>query len=390
MMTVQPTMRFQEILSHPETAWLRRLREEAYKAFTEKPWPQTQKALYNPRKLEAILKSTSLAEVEVSIEQGADLVELITPTHGEETSWQKHFFGLAQESFSKWQALTAAFWQKAYVIRVPQNSEVDSVMEMTWRLKKEGLAATYLLFVLEANAKLRYSEKWLSEGNENQLLAHQVDFILEPGANLEFISISDLKANVLQFVHREACVDQDAKITYYLGEFGSQMSRTGYISHLIAPGAESRSTTVFFGKGTQQFEFYADVFHESPYTQSAMKTAGVLDDKARTSFVGRVKIEHNAAESKGEQSEKVLLLHPDARADAIPLLEIDNKDVAAAHAVSMGPLDEEQLFYFMSRGIPYETAKGMIVESFLSSLTRALPEQSQAYLLEIMGRKLAP
>lgn len=125
---------------------------------------------------------------------------------------------------------------------------------------------------------------------------------------------------------------------------------------------------IFVSNKEQKFDLNINAVHNAPFTYSNMLTKGVLNDKSKVNYRGLIKINKDANNSNGYQKEDVILLSKDAESNSIPKLEIDNNDVKCTHGASISQLDEEKLFYLMSRGLNEKEAKITFVKGFLQEI----------------------
>jgi Fe-S cluster assembly protein SufD len=122
--------------------------------------------------------------------------------------------------------------------------------------------------------------------------------------------------------------------------------------------------------GEEKLSLNIHIIHRAKNTKSFVSIKSAVSDKAKASIIGTIIVEDNAAKSESFLEEKVLLLSSSATAEAIPNLEIKTNDVKCSHAATIGQLDEEQLFYVSSRGIPKKEAKTILADAFLSDSTK--------------------
>jgi Fe-S cluster assembly protein SufD len=146
---------------------------------------------------------------------------------------------------------------------------------------------------------------------------------------------------------------------------------------LQGKGAENKILGVLFGDGQQTFENWVTQLHTAPNTTSDIQYRGALKGSAKSFFSGMVAIAKEAQQSDAYQSSKSLLLSTDARADAIPNLEILADDVKCSHGAAVGPVDEEQKFYLQTRGIPVGEAEEMIVQGFFEPVIAAIDSEAE-------------
>lgn len=161
------------------------------------------------------------------------------------------------------------------------------------------------------------------------------------------------------------------------------------ITRLIGDGSYGDTKTVVVGRGEQTQNFTTSVIHYGKHTEGYILKHGVMKDSATSIFNGIGKIEHGASKSNAEQESRVLMLSEKARGDANPILLIDEDDVTAGHAASVGRVDPTQLYYLMSRGIPKAEAERLIIHGFLAPVVNEIPiEGVKKQLIEIIERKV--
>lgn len=144
-----------------------------------------------------------------------------------------------------------------------------------------------------------------------------------------------------------------------------------YIVNLVRQGAEVEVLGVFKGRGRDQIEIDIEVNHRAVNTSANTHIRGVVRDQATARVEGTIRIFEGAQKTNSFLTEKILILSDKARAEAVPNLEIEADDVHCSHAATVGKIDEEQLFYLMSRGLQRIQAEELIVEGFLAPVTLA-------------------
>jgi Fe-S cluster assembly scaffold protein SufB len=144
-------------------------------------------------------------------------------------------------------------------------------------------------------------------------------------------------------------------------------------ARLVGRGAKLNLVGAFFLSNNDEVKLDINIDHAAPDTNSDMLIKSVLTDRAIGNFYGLVKIKKGAKNTDTFFREDALLLSDTAKAEAIPSLEIDENEVKAGHASTVGPVDEEQLFYLQSRGITHKEAKALVVRGFLHPVLGKLP-----------------
>jgi len=139
-----------------------------------------------------------------------------------------------------------------------------------------------------------------------------------------------------------------------------------YLVKLVGSGADVEITGSFRAIGKEKTDVTVIIHHQAPHTRANTTLRGVGEDQATVRFVGRIKIDEKCGDTNSFLTERILLLSDDAKAEAIPDLEILSDDVKCSHAASISRIPAEHLFYLMSRGLTQKAAEALIVEGFLA------------------------
>ncbi|MNP33111.1 FeS cluster assembly protein SufD [compost metagenome] len=168
---------------------------------------------------------------------------------------------------------------------------------------------------------------------------------------------------------------------------GDSASET--LSILKGNGSSSDAKVIAVGSGKQRLNYTTKAVHYGKSSASQMITRAVMREEATATINGITKIEKGATKADGQQTEKVLMLSPKARGDANPILLIDEDDVSAGHAASVGQVNPEQIYYLMSRGITRADAERLVIYGFLAPVVSDIPlEPLQKQLQGLVERKL--
>ena len=209
-----------------------------------------------------------------------------------------------------------------------------------------------------------------------------VEVFVGESATVRFTSIQNASRTTTHFTKKIASVAANGRMHWLDCSVGAQLAQVEVTTNLDGPGAESKNWGMFFGVGNQQYDLAGTVFHNAPRTIANMLTKGAVTDHAKAIYRGLMKIARHAPHSNGFQRADTLILSENAEADNIPALEIDNADVKCSHASTIGKVDEEQLFYLMSRGLSETEARRMLVRSLFAPLLQAIDDPSQQLLLQ--------
>ncbi|MCA9981867.1 MAG: Fe-S cluster assembly protein SufD, partial [Anaerolineales bacterium] len=200
-----------------------------------------------------------------------------------------------------------------------------------------------------------------------------VELIVKDNASLTYVSIQEFGDNMWQFSHERGRVGRDGKLDWILSIMGTGLIKAFQTSELDGQGAYARMSGLFFGDKRQHFDLDTQQNHNAPSTVSDLLYKGAMKHQSRSVWQGMIKALPGSQQIDGFQANRNLLLENTARADSIPGLEIEADDVACTHASTVGHLDENELFYLMSRGIPENTAVRMVVQGFFDPVMQRIP-----------------
>lgn len=304
---------------------------------------------------------------------------------------QKYLNTAIEIKENKLAAAHAAIWSGGVFLYVPKNTQVSvPVQALFYNDDTDALFSPHILVVVEDHSSVTYIDNYLSENEDKSLVQNgAVEVFAGHGAEVHFASIHNLSDNITDLNYRRAVLQNDAKMNWIVGEmnYGNTLSDTNSI--LVGTGSESDANVICVGTGEQQMSITTRCTHIGRNTNSNMQTRGVMKDKVRAIINGVTKMERGATNANGEQTERILMLSPDARGDANPILLIDEDDVLAGHAASAGQVDPMQLFYLMSRGIPEELAVKLVVYGFLAPVVSSVPlEHVEEQFRNLVERKL--
>ena len=285
--------------------------------------------------------------------------------------------------------LHKAFYNNGKVIVIPKNFDGKEPIYVALNLSTKT-SIENLLVIAEENSNAVIIETVKSAEKSGQKFRSQVVMaIIRKNANVEFISIQDFDKSVYNFCKRNASVDMGGFVYWVDCGIGSKLSQTRTLTDLNGFRANSKSWGVVFGDKGQCYDIDCTTNHVASETTSDMLTRVVLNDKAKAIYRGLIKINPNAINCEGYQKDDTILLSDDARADIVPNLEISNNDVKCSHGATISQVDEEKLFYMMSRGLDVKTAKKSIVEGFFEPvIARIQNEELRTKVLKSVSERL--
>lgn len=325
-------------------------------------------------------------------EQGVIFTDIQTAAkeHGE--LLQKYYMKDAVKvDEHKLTALHAALMNGGAFLYIPKNVEVKEPIQSVFIFDdQEAAMFNHVLVVADDNSSVTYVENYLSVTDETNGLFNIISEVVA-GNNAKVIygAVDTLAKGSTTYVNRRGITGRDATLDWALGMMNDGDTIFENITNLIGDGSNSNAKTVVVGTGKQTQNFTTSIVHHGKETEGFILKHGVMKDSASSIFNGVGKIEKGASGANAEQESRVLMLSEKARGDANPILLIDEDDVMAGHAASVGRVDELQLYYLMSRGISKADAERLIIHGFLAPVVEQLPiEAVKNQLTEIIERKV--
>ncbi|MCR8634599.1 Fe-S cluster assembly protein SufD [Paenibacillus radicis (ex Xue et al. 2023)] len=304
---------------------------------------------------------------------------------------KSYFMSVVSKDENQLTALHTALWSGGVFLYVPKNVQVNVPIQALFLTDDaEASFSPHILIVAEQHSSVTYVDNFASVGELNNLVQNGiVEIIVKAGATVNFASVHNLNASVVDLSYRRAIVENDANVHWVIGEmnYGNVMSDT--TSVLKGNGSNSDAKIICVGTGEQKLNVTTRAIHFGKASTSGMITRAVMRDESTAIINGITKIEKGATGANGEQTEKVLMLSPKARGDANPILLIDEDDVKAGHAASVGQVNPDQIHYLMSRGITKEEAQRLVIYGFLAPVVSEIPmEKVKSQLQSFVERKL--
>lgn len=324
-------------------------------------------------------------------EQGVIFTDIITAAREHSELVQKYFMtkGIKVDEH-RLTALQAALMNGGIFIYVPKNVEVKEPLQAVFlRDNKDASLFNHVLIVADENSQVTYVENYISTVEGSGLANIATEVIAENGSKILYGAVDTLTKDVVTYVNRRGVAGNDATIEWALGQMNDGNTISENVTNLVGNGSNSNAKTVVVGRGEQKQNFTTNIRHYGKNSEGFILSHGVMKDSASAIFNGIGKIEHGASKANAEQETRVLMLSEKARGDANPMLLIDEDDVMAGHAASVGRVDPLQLYYLMSRGIPKVEAERLIIHGFLAPVVKVLPiEAVKKQLVEVIERKV--
>jgi Fe-S cluster assembly scaffold protein SufB len=310
--------------------------------------------------------------------------------------------GATLPSDDKLAQLPRGFWSHGRHVEVATGIVLEAPIVLRWPSAAPGRALiTRTIVTLGAGASASIVEEQVSCGPDIECAEGETvpqgffhgttEVVLGAGASLAMASIQDLPASQVAFQHRHATIGEGATLHWALAQLGGRLVRSRVDNRLEGDRSSVEQVEIVFGDDQQLFDLTSYTRHLGRDTTGNLLSKGALLDHSRSFMKGLITIEKSAVGTDSFLGEFGMNLSKDARAVAIPSLEIDQPDCRrAAHSSSVGPIDPSQLFYLESRGIAPDEARKFIVLGFLEPVVARVPlESARDRLRELLDAKWA-
>ena len=277
--------------------------------------------------------------------------------------------------------LNAAFHHDDLYVRVPPGRAVAQPLRLIRFFAITGRQALFPMTVITvgAGSTVTIIDEYLSASGSagEPAAAHvingRIELILERDASVHYVRLQRWDRSAREFLLQRATLAAGANLTMVNLTLGSALSKAHIVTKLVGEQASTKLYGFVFGHDAQHIDQHTLQDHQAPHTTSDLQYKAALQDKSRMIYTGLIRIAKTAAQTNAFQSDHNLLLSRTARAETIPMLEILADDVQCKHGASIGPIDDEQVFYLMSRGLPRDAAERLIAMGFVEPIIQQVP-----------------
>ena len=326
-------------------------------------------------------------------EQGVIYTDMESALNGEYADMIKeHFMKLVPPTDHKFAALHGAVWSGGSFVYVPKGVHLEIPLQSYFRLNAPGAGQfEHTLIIVEDDAYLHFIEGCSApKYNVANLHAGCVELYVGKNATLRYSTIENWSKNMYNLNTKRAKVEEGGKIEWVSGSFGSHVSYLYPMSVLNGKGARAEFTGVTFAGEGQNLDTGTKVVHNAPNTSSYINTRSISKDGGISTFRSSVVVNKKAKNSKVAVSCESLMVDNISRSDTIPAMDIRTQYADVGHEAKIGKINDDEIFYIMSRGLSEEEAKAMIVSGFADNVGKELPveyavEMNNLIRLEMKG-----
>lgn len=264
-------------------------------------------------------------------------------------------------------ALNEAFMRDGVVVKVDAGTVVERPIQILYAMsagEQPVMAHPRSLVWVGSTAKVRMVETFVGWGGAPYLTNAVTELFVGSGANAECYRVQAEHEGAFHIASTYSRQGKDSTYSNIVLPFGGALCRHDIRMTLDGEGGSGTVNGLYVMHGEQHIDHHTVIDHAKPHCESHEFFNGILGDHARSVFNGRIVVREGAQKTDSKQTNNNLLLSPDARADSQPQLEIYADDVRCTHGATLGPIDEDAVFYMQSRGIGNEAARDMLTYGF--------------------------
>ncbi|MCB5953988.1 Fe-S cluster assembly protein SufD [Enterococcus sp. CWB-B31] len=290
-------------------------------------------------------------------------------------------------------AFHAAFMNSGVFLYVPKNVVIKEPIESIFIQDSTSKQSFFkhVLIVADEHSEINYLERFMTTGKGKEKVSANivVEVIAKAGAKVKYSAMDQLGENLTTYMNRRGHIMRDASVDWALGVLNDGDVVADFDSDLVGEASHSEVKVVAISAGRQTQGIDTRVTNKASHSVGHILQHGVIRERGILTFNGIGHILKGAKGADAQQESRVLMLSDKARGDANPILLIDENEVTAGHAASVGRVDPEEMYYLMSRGLPKAEAERLVIRGFLGSVITAIPvKEVQKEFIEVIERKL--
>lgn len=288
-------------------------------------------------------------------------------------------------------ALSTAFAKEGTFIFVKENKIVEKPIQVLFvtSSNEEVFSSPRNLFVFGKNSQAKIIESYVGVSDKTSFTNAVTEVILEMGAVVEHVKVQDESERAYHIARTEIDQERSSNYSSYNVNFGGTIVRNDLTTTFNDEYGFCKLNGLYLGKGNQLIDNHTLMNHAMPHCESHEMYKGILTDKSRGVFNGKIFVKRDAQKTNAYQQNKTLLLSEDATINTKPQLEIFADDVKCSHGATVGKLDKNALFYLRTRGLSDQQAKTILIYAFASDVVHSISmRQVRDHLEKLLSEKL--
>ncbi len=309
------------------------------------------------------------------LKQGVIFLDTDTGLKEHPEIFKEYFSTVIPPEDNYFAAVNSAVWSGGSFVYVPEGVHVDMPLQAYFLLSAENMGQFERTLIIGApGSKFHYIEGCTAPAyTTNSFHSGVIEIIAQERSNVRYSTIQNWSHNVYNLVTQRAIVEKDASMGWLDGNLGSKVTMKYPSTYLVGERAHGEILSIAFATDGQIQDAGGKVIHAAPYTTSNIVSKSISKTGGRSSYRGLVQIHEGATNARSNVDCDALLLDETARTDTFPYIEINEKSAHVGHEATVSKLDDEQIFYLMTRGLGQEEAMALIVRGFLDPVAKELP-----------------
>jgi len=289
--------------------------------------------------------------------------------------FREYFGTVIPYSDNKYAALNSAVWSGGSFVYIPPGLKVDLPLQAYFRLNVANIGQfERSLIIVDEGSQVHYVEGCTAPTyTTNSLHSGVIEIVVKKGARVRYTTIQNWSNNVYNLVTQRSRVEEKGTMEWVDANLGSKVTMKYPSCMLMGKGAHGEILSIAFSGKGQQHDTGGKIIHLAPDTTSKIVSKSISKDGGRASYRGLLRVNKGNTNVKSNVVCDALLLDETSRSDTYPYIEVDEQDVNIGHEATVSKVEDEQLFYLMSRGLTEEEATGMVVSGFIEPLVKELP-----------------
>lgn len=304
---------------------------------------------------------------------------------------QRYFGKYADHQNHIFTALSTAYTDDGAFVYVPEGRVVEEpihIIFITSAGDKKVLTQPRNLFVAEKSSQVTIIEHYVSDEEKIYFTNAVTEIVAEENAIVDHIKLQEESKKSFHIARMEVDQERNSNFSSHSISTGGELTRNEFNARFNDEGGECTLNGLFMIDGSQLFDAHTLMDHAKPHCNSHEHYKGILDDKSRGVFNGKVIVRQDAQKTNAFQENNNILLSDEALVNTKPQLEIFADDVKCSHGATIGQMDEDAKFYLKSRGIGEEASKGILLHAFASDVVTSIKiETIRNYIEKIITAK---
>ena len=301
--------------------------------------------------------------------------------------FKKYFNNLVKYDENKYTALNGAVWSGGTFIYIPKNTKLDRPLQSYFRINSKNMGQfERTLIIVDDDSELHYIEGCTAPTyTEDALHAAVVEIYVGKNSKCRYTTIQNWSNDVYNLVTKRAIVEENGLMEWIDGNVGSKTNMKYPCCILNGPYARGSCITVAAASSGQVQDTGAKMIHLAPYTKSNIISKSIASNGGNATYRGTVKIAKKAEYSVSSIKCDTIILDRESKSDTIPINIVNNNSSYLEHEATVSKIEEDKLFYLMSRGIDEEKAKELIVLGFVNAFREELPMEYAVELNRLLS-----